>query len=173
MSKIQNHPFQPSPHPDDTGAVCVFPVQKGENVIHCGYPQEAHEHAQHFNERSVPDFDFTKLYYLAGPMSGYPQFNYPAFEAAAWALRNTGIRITSPHEAAWPEGHETMSEEELWQEMMRLTGLQLADAEGIILLRGWPQSRGARAELSIALERTLPVYFYHDFKLVNMNKVEL
>lgn len=52
--------------------------------------------------------------YVAGPMSGIPQYNFPLFEAAATALREDGWVIVSPHEcdseetrkAAWasPDG---------------------------------------------------------------------
>lgn len=39
----------------------------------------------------------TRLY-IAGPMSGLPQFNFPAFHAAAIALRAAGYAIISPAE---------------------------------------------------------------------------
>jgi hypothetical protein len=37
-------------------------------------------------------------YYIAGPMSGLPQFNFPLFIAAAEALRAAGFDIVSPAE---------------------------------------------------------------------------
>jgi hypothetical protein len=167
---IQNHPFQPSAHVNDSGEICVFPVQHTDRVLHCGKPRSEHQSSAGVAHRGNKDFDFEKMYYLAGPMSGYPDYNYPAFQAAAWTLRNTGIRIQSPHEAASPENQHTLTEEELWTEMMRRTHLQLQQCEGIILLKGWPQSRGARAELLFALEANWPVWYYHDFQLTNMNK---
>lgn len=39
-----------------------------------------------------------KTLYIAGPMSGIPQFNFPAFIAAAAALRALGYTIISPAE---------------------------------------------------------------------------
>jgi hypothetical protein len=41
---------------------------------------------------------------------------------------------------------------------------------GIILLRGWPQSRGARLELSTAVALDWPVYYYDQGVLHCMNR---
>lgn len=112
------------------------------------------------------------MYYLAGPMTGYEDFNYPAFEAAAAALRDAGLKILSPHEVPWPEGHVEMTQETLWSIMMEETGKLLGQCGGIILLKGWPQSRGAREELKLALGNEWPVYFYHEFNLYSMNNDE-
>ena len=36
--------------------------------------------------------------YIAGPMSGLPEFNYPAFHAAAEKLRGMGFHVENPAE---------------------------------------------------------------------------
>lgn len=44
---------------------------------------------------------FPRLY-LCGPMTGLPAFNYPAFNAAAVALRQVGFLVFSPTENGLP-----------------------------------------------------------------------
>src|SRR5690606_41767260 len=38
------------------------------------------------------------FWYLSGPMSGYPQYNFPAFAKAAETLRGFGYNLVSPAE---------------------------------------------------------------------------
>lgn len=106
-------------------------------------------------------------YYLAGPMTGLPEYNYPAFTAACEYLRKWWkLEILSPHEVPWPEGclsvddaQNKMGIEPLWEYMMGATRELLERASGVILLPGWYTSRGALAELSIVREAQLPTYF--------------
>jgi hypothetical protein len=44
--------------------------------------------------------------YLGGPMTNYPQFNFPAFDRAAQTLRDHGYTIVSPAELDDPETRE-------------------------------------------------------------------
>lgn len=118
-------------------------------------------------------FDLEKKYYLAGPMSGYENYNYPAFADTAAMLRGSGLQIESPHELPWPDGHETMPLEKLWADMMKKSGKMMRGCDGIILMQGWPASKGARKELSTALVAGWPVWFISETgMIVNMNKIE-
>lgn len=98
-------------------------------------------------------------FYLAGPMTGYPQFNFPAFHAAAKALRAAGIDIVSPAEL--DEKTEVAEKamksqtgdltdagiEETWGDLLARDVKLVADeVDGIIFLPGWQASRGARLE---------------------------
>lgn len=89
--------------------------------------------------------------YIAGPMTGLPEFNYPAFFAAADLLAEVGIESINP---ARTEGREGMSE---WRDFMRASLRDLADCDGIVLLPGWQNSRGAAMEYRIGLDLDLPV----------------
>lgn len=118
-------------------------------------------------------FDFSRTYYLAGPMSGYPEYNYPEFEAACKLLRQNGVQVGSPHEIDYPESKVLgdLPYKEYIEGGMKL----LAECNGMILLPGWSQSTGAMLELSEAATRGIPVYFLHvprkfDVVLVCMNR---
>lgn len=103
--------------------------------------------------------------YLAGPMRGYKDFNFPAFFAAAAKLRAEGHIVFNPAERDTTEWgserlkSETGSEEEVANKLGFKEGLTLArncfladtqwictESEAIALLPGWRESRGATAE---------------------------
>lgn len=89
--------------------------------------------------------------YIAGPMSGLPEFNYPAFFAAADQLTAAGIEPINPARA---DGREGCKE---WLDFMRASLLDLAACDGIATLPGWQDSRGAALEVHIARSLDLPV----------------
>lgn len=96
--------------------------------------------------------------YLSGPMSGMPDFNYPAFNRAAAKLRALGWEVLNPAEnfagcTDHPEGRKAY---------MRADINSLLLAKGIVLLEDWERSRGARLEAAIARELELPVFTYDE-----------
>lgn len=104
-----------------------------------------------------------KSFYLAGPMTGIPQFNFPAFEEAANSLRNRGFKIVSPAELdspavrefcmASPDGKYSNNNiaGETWGQMLTRDVRIVADeVDGVVLLPGWENSRGARLEAFVA-----------------------
>ena len=101
-------------------------------------------------------FDFDLTYYVSGPMSGIKDYNYPAFQLAAQMLREQNIKIESPHELPRPAKWDDMEPEALWTHMMNLCMDQIDRCQGIIMLPGWPQSRGAKRELIKCIERNFP-----------------
>lgn len=95
------------------------------------------------------------ILYIAGPMSGLPDSNYPAFNAAAAVLRAAGHTVLNPAEnPAPPEGHP-----DPWQYYMRMSLKQIADAEALYMLDGWTISKGATLEFNIAAEMKIPAYY--------------
>lgn len=100
-------------------------------------------------------------YYLAGPMSGIPQCNFPAFQSAASTLRDRGYRIVSPAELDDPETQAAAmanltgsmeGSKQTWGDFLARDVKIVADqVQGIILLPGWRESRGAKLEAVVGL----------------------
>ena len=99
--------------------------------------------------------------YLAGPMRGIPEFNFPAFHAAAKRLRECGHIVFSPaekdmerHGTDISKGNATGSEAEAAATHGFNLRLALAEdleyicthADAVALLPGWEKSKGAMAE---------------------------
>lgn len=106
--------------------------------------------------------------YLAGPMRGYPQFNYPAFTAAAAMLRSEGHVVFNPAENDVNTGNKAdagFADGDLAKaaaggfSLRRALGDDLAwicaEADGIALLPGWQKSKGANAEHATAVALSL------------------
>ena len=83
-------------------------------------------------------------------MTGLPEFNYPAFHAAANRLRSLGYDVVSPAELCSEMGKP-------WDWYMRHCLKAIADCDAIYPLSGWENSRGARLEMHIAAELGLTV----------------
>lgn len=94
-----------------------------------------------------------KRIYIAGPMSGLPLSNYPAFHEAAARLRSEGHHVENPAENNVPEGSP-------WETYMRAAIAQLIRCDAIVMLPGWSKSRGAQIEhdLAVTLGMTVSAY---------------
>lgn len=103
-------------------------------------------------------------WYLAGPMTGRPQFNFPLFERVSAALREQGYTVISPAELDSPAVQKAAMESddgaqvdgglagETWGDMLARDVKLLADeCGGIVLLPGWGDSKGARLEAFVSL----------------------
>jgi hypothetical protein len=105
-------------------------------------------------------------YYLCGPIdtAGRKDLNVQAFADAAKTLRLIGYEILSPTELG--------TEGQTYDWFIRRDIGLLIECDAIILLPGWPQSKGARAELQIAMNLNMKVYFYNPNRyseLLDMN----
>ena len=100
--------------------------------------------------------------YLAGPMRGIPEFNFPAFTEAARELRDAGFEVFNPAERDQQNGFDPTGltgNEDLNDGVHRFDlrdalGADLdwitRNADVIALLPGWERSKGVRAELATA-----------------------
>jgi hypothetical protein len=86
--------------------------------------------------------------YISGPMTGYPEFNYPAFRAAEHHLRNLG------HDTANPARHPV---QDSWAAYMRLDLADLVTCDAVAVLPDWELSRGAVLEVHVAQQLGMSV----------------
>lgn len=104
--------------------------------------------------------------YLAGPMSGYPELNAPAFRSAARQLRGEGYEVVSPVEMDEAEGldftkAEAPTEDEYFGFLRRDILRIIEDrVEALFVLPGWEESRGAAAEVELARNLGFPIISY-------------
>lgn len=117
--------------------------------------------------------------YLAGPMRGYPEFNYPAFRAAAKRLREAGHSVFSPAEKDIERhGGEDISIGTMGQlAEIEAKGFSLRDAiaddleyiirhaDAIALLPGFEASKGVTVELALAR--------FLDLEVIHLERVVL
>ena len=93
--------------------------------------------------------------YLCGPMTGIPLFNYPAFMAAAEALRARGHDVLNPAE-------NDADTSKPYDYYIRKAIAQVLESEAIALLPGWRKSRGANLEVTIGRTLSLRLFDFVD-----------
>lgn len=98
--------------------------------------------------------------YIAGPMSGLPDFNRAAFHEAAAKLAERGRTVLNP--AALPDGLSERAYMDIGIAMLR-------SADAIYLLDGWEQSAGARAEAALAEKLGLRICYQTPLRRENEN----
>lgn len=81
--------------------------------------------------------------YLSGPMAGLPDHNFPAFEVARKKLRCARYEIVCPAELGKHDGWS-------WEDYLRRDLKVMLDCDGIALLDGWENSKGAALEIHVA-----------------------
>jgi hypothetical protein len=96
------------------------------------------------------------IIYISGPMTGLPEFNFPAFNAAAAQLRSLGYEVINPAEFGEGEG-------KTWTDYMRKDIKALMDCTHVAVLPGWENSNGARLEVYLAGRLEMPVKEVGDY----------
>lgn len=117
--------------------------------------------------------------YVGGPMTGIPQFNFPAFDAAAAELRAMGYTVQSPAEMddentramamASPDGApgSGSANNETWGDFLARDVKLIADeVDAIALLPGWEKSRGARLETFVGFLCGKPIVYVSSLRSV-------
>lgn len=88
--------------------------------------------------------------YVAGPMTGLPEENFPAFFAAEKQLKAAGATVLNPAARAGKTKNMPWS----WYLRRGIRDVTLAD--GVALLPDWELSRGAQLEVRVARGLDIP-----------------
>lgn len=81
--------------------------------------------------------------FIAGPMTGYHNFNRSEFNTEAGILEERGFTVLNP--AILPDGL-------LHEQYLHITLAMLEQADAVFLLNGWEKSTGATREFDRACE---------------------
>lgn len=95
--------------------------------------------------------------YVAGPMTGLPDNNRPAFNAMAARLRAIGYGVLNPAEN--PEDDGAGRGYYMRKDIFAIigNGARKAKVDFVAVIPGWEKSRGARLEVEVALQLDIPV----------------
>lgn len=131
----------------------------------------------------------SKAIYVAGPMSGIPEFNFPAFFAAEEKLRTLGWTVYNPakkeHEGpliasgSFATGDTDLADNSTGFDF-KATYLwdmeHVIYSDAIYMLKGWEKGAGARGEHAVALvmKRHNPEYgiYYEECSVPNRQPEE-
>lgn len=90
------------------------------------------------------------LLYLAGPMSGIEDFNFPAFNRVEAELRTAGFEVYNPASLGVLTGWD-------WEDYLKDALRNMLACEAVALLDGWLASRGAMLEAYVAAQLSMPI----------------
>ena len=90
--------------------------------------------------------------YLAGPMSGLPDFNYPTFDRYAKLLREKEFEVFNPAEAHNGETGLPLSK------YFETDLPEVCRADAVAVLPGWRDSKGASIEVDLARHLGKTIY---------------
>jgi hypothetical protein len=113
----------------------------------------------------------TKKIYIAGPMSGYENFNFPAFHRAADKLRSDGWTVFNPAEkddeanldkeaVKTGDAAQAIAKGFDFREAYMWDIDKVINGDGVYMLKGWEQSPGARGEhaAAVVMQKHYPDY---------------
>ena len=111
--------------------------------------------------------------YIAGPMTGYDNWNFPAFFEAQRQLESLGYEVINPahndgdtiEKALESAGHPDRPNH-AWSDYMRRDLPHVMEVDMLCLLPGWRDSRGAQLEVHVARALGLPLMVLKDGKLI-------
>jgi hypothetical protein len=127
--------------------------------------------------------DLPQPVYIAGPMTGLPRFNYPAFAEAEELIAECGVSVFNPTKLvntadeydeimASVDGTYNFSNGKTWSDFIIPSVKVIIDRVGsLVFLKDWQTSRGARLEAVVAHLCGKPCYTYPH--LVELTAVDI
>lgn len=111
--------------------------------------------------------------YVAGPMRGYENWNYEAFDRQAKALEEVGWRVINPGEMDREYSQELVDtspfdfdpnlnyhdQEFLRKVLARDMNFICNECTAIYMMKGWEKSKGAKAEWTLAKALGLDIFY--------------
>jgi hypothetical protein len=94
--------------------------------------------------------------YISGPMTGLPENNFPAFFEAERILLDAGYEVENPATKGIVEGWA-------WVDYLKYDLAVLLPCDGVAVLPGWENSRGALLELHVAEALLMPIKSIEDW----------
>lgn len=113
-------------------------------------------HVQHWQ-------DVAYRVYLAGRMTGLPEYGFPVFRHYAAELREAGYEVVSPHEMDEAiDGFDPATDQaKPMRHYMSRDLPAVLSCNGIAMIPGWEESKGATLEHHVATTCGLPAYCAH------------
>ena len=111
--------------------------------------------------------------YIAGPMTGIKDWNFPAFFKAENELKELGYEVINPAhndgetiEEALASAGSPERPNHSWASYMRRDLPNVLAVDALCVLPDWQRSKGARLEVQVAEALGLPIYVLRDGKLI-------
>lgn len=99
----------------------------------------------------------SKVIYISGPMTGKPDFNFPAFNTVALSLRSIGFYVLNPADFG-------QNPNVSWTECLKRDLMAMFYADVVVTLPGHENSKGAQLETHVARALGIPVMTLTEFK---------
>lgn len=96
--------------------------------------------------------------YISGPMSGYEDFNFPAFNNLAADIRDNFnyVEVVNPVDIS--KAVQELNPNALYEDYLREDFRELIDCDAVFLLEGWKDSGGCRKEVAVANALAIPCF---------------
>ena len=109
--------------------------------------------------------------YVAGPMRGHPDYNYPAFDRLTRVLRAQGWDVVNPADMDrtqfQPDSDPSdfnpdinYEDQEFMRDALKRDMVAICDkCTAVYMMAGWETSKGAKAEHALAKALALEVFY--------------